>query len=65
MKSRFLSTTALTALLLVASPDHVEAMPAAAPILVGAMLSGGQRRRVQRRRSPWLRDLRRLLCQPL
>jgi len=41
MKSRFLSTTALTALLLVASPDHVEAMPAAAPILVGAMLSGG------------------------
>jgi hypothetical protein len=41
MKARFLSTTALTALLLVVSPDHVEAMPAAAPILAGAMLSGG------------------------
>ena len=41
MKSRFLSTTALTTLLLVASPGHVEAMPAVAPVLVGAMLSGG------------------------
>lgn len=41
MKSRFLSTTALTTLLLMTSPGHVEAMPAVAPVLVGAALSGG------------------------
>ena len=40
MKSCFMATTALTALILVTSPGHVEAMPAAAPVLVGAMLSG-------------------------
>jgi len=41
IKARLLATTALTALLILGPSDQAGAMPAAAPVLVGAALSGG------------------------